>query len=73
MTLLEVYKKHARLIVVFSLFAVSLSYFWPYVVAAVARYSEPRYSIRILSYDPLLIHLEGFISRPERFYLSQLG
>jgi len=36
-------------------------------------YSEPRYAVRILSYDPLLIHLEGFLSIAEREHLLHLG
>ena len=34
---------------------------------------NPRYTVRILSYDPLLLHIEGFISSREREYLKRLA
>lgn len=33
----------------------------------------PSYTVRILSYDPVMIHIENFMSRPEREYLLWLG
>jgi hypothetical protein len=33
----------------------------------------PQYTVRTLSYDPLLLHIEGFIGGGEREYLKRLA
>lgn len=38
-----------------------------------AHYPETAYNIRILSYDPLMIYVVGFITKHERDYLLTLG
>jgi hypothetical protein len=73
MTLSRASRKYVNSMVLLGLLAVGLSYLWPIAVELAAKQSEPPYSIRILSYDPLLIHLEGFISKAERIYLLGLG
>lgn len=69
----KAYAKYASPMLLFSLLALAFSYFWPHMIEVAAKYYEPNCSIRILSYDPLLMHLEGFISKPERIYLMNLG
>jgi len=34
---------------------------------------SPHYAVRMLSYDPLIIHLEGFLTAKERQHLWKIG
>ncbi|OLN97116.1 putative prolyl 4-hydroxylase 10-like protein 1 [Colletotrichum chlorophyti] len=47
---------------------------WPQLFSVLLFEPSPRtYSIRIISYDPLMIYIVGFISWAERRYLLRLG
>lgn len=35
--------------------------------------TTPNYTVHILAYDPLMIHIEGFLSEGERRHLLQLA
>lgn len=57
----------------FALVTILVAVFGSIMARRMDVYPKPRYAVRILSYDPLLIYLEGFISPSERKHLMRLG
>ncbi|KAJ0162661.1 Prolyl 4-hydroxylase 5 [Colletotrichum tanaceti] len=74
--LLTAFSRNSLLVSSFVLL-VSIVVLWPRLRPAVpssdSEQHQHAFSARILSYDPLMIHLENFISKSEREHLLRLG